>query len=258
MDYNHFMYDMVTGGHRQIGSTIKPFLYALAMENGYSPCDMAPNVQKTYIVAGQTWTPRNASHARYGQMVTLKWGLAHSNNWISAYLMSKLNPQLFVSTLHEFGINNPDIHPSMSLCLGPCDVSVAEMVSAYSVFANHGIRTAAMFVSRIEDNEGNVIASFQPRMNEVISAESANKMLVLLRGVVDGGTAGRLRYKYHLEGEIGGKTGTTNKNSDAWFIGFTPQLVTGIWVGGEDRDIHFDNMAMGQGATMALPIWLII
>lgn len=255
LDYNHFMYDMVTGGHRQIGSTIKPFLYALAMENGYSPCDMVPNVQKTYIVAGQAWTPRNASHARYGQMVTLKWGLAHSNNWISAYLMSKLNPQLFVSTLHEFGINNPDIHPSMSLCLGPCDVSVAEMVSAYSVFANHGIRTAAMFVSRIEDNEGNVIASFQPRMNEVISAESANKMLVLLRGVVDGGTAGRLRYKYHLEGEIGGKTGTTNKNSDAWFIGFTPQLVTGIWVGGENRDIHFDNMAMGQGATMALPIW---
>ena len=255
LDYNHFMYDMVTGGHRQIGSTIKPVLYAWAMENGYSPCDMAPNVQKTYIVAGQAWTPRNASHARYGQMVTLKWGLAHSNNWISAYLMSKLNPQLFVSTLHEFGINNPDIHPSMSLCLGPCDVSVAEMVSAYSVFANHGIRTAAMFVSRIEDNEGNVIASFQPRMNEVISAESANKMLVLLRGVVDGGTAGRLRYKYHLEGEIGGKTGTTNKNSDAWFIGFTPQLVTGIWVGGEDRDIHFDNMAMGQGATMALPIW---
>ena len=255
LDYNHFMYDMVTGGHRQIGSTIKPFLYALAMENGYSPCDMAPNVQKTYIVAGQAWTPRNASHARYGQMVTLKWGLAHSNNWISAYLMSKLNPQLFVSTLHEFGINNPDIHPSMSLCLGPCDVSVAEMVSAYSVFANHGIRTAAMFVNRIEDNEGNVIASFQPRMNEVISAESANKMLVLLQGVVDGGTAGRLRYKYHLEGEIGGKTGTTNKNSDAWFIGFTPQLVTGIWVGGENRDIHFDNMAMGQGATMALPIW---
>lgn len=255
LDYNHFMYDMVTGGHRQIGSTIKPFLYALAMENGYSPCDMVPNVQKTYIVAGQAWTPRNASHARYGQMVTLKWGLAHSNNWISAYLMSKLNPQLFVSTLHEFGINNPDIHPSMSLCLGPCDVSVAEMVSAYSVFANHGIRTAAMFVSRIEDNEGNVIASFQPRMNEVISAESANKMLVLLQGVVDSGTAGRLRYKYHLEGEIGGKTGTTNKNSDAWFIGFTPQLVTGIWVGGEDRDIHFDNMAMGQGATMALPIW---
>ena len=255
LDYNHFMYDMVTGGRRQVGSTIKPFLYALAMENGFSPCDLVPNVQKTYMVAGSAWTPRNASHARYGQMVTLKWGLAQSNNWISAYLMSKLNPQQFVSTLHEFGINNPDIHPSMSLCLGPCDVSVAEMVSAYSTFANHGIRTAPMFVSRIEDNEGNVIASFQPRMNEVISVESANKMLVLLQGVVDGGTASRLRYKYHMEGEICGKTGTTNKNSDAWFMGFTPQLVTGIWVGGEDRDIHFDNISMGQGATMALPIW---
>lgn len=255
LDYNHFMYDMVTGGRRQVGSTIKPFLYALAMENGFSPCDLVPNVQKTYMVAGRAWTPRNASHARYGQMVTLKWGLAQSNNWISAYLMSKLNPQQFVSTLHEFGIDNPDIHPSMSLCLGPCDVSVAEMVSAYSTFANHGIRTAPMFVSRIEDNEGNVIASFQPRMNEVISVESANKMLVLLQGVVDGGTASRLRYKYHMEGEICGKTGTTNKNSDAWFMGFTPQLVTGIWVGGEDRDIHFDNISMGQGATMALPIW---
>ena len=251
LDYNHFMYDMVTGGRRQVGSTIKPFLYALAMENGFSPCDLVPNVQKTYMVAGRAWTPRNASHARYGQMVTLKWGLAQSNNWISAYLMSKLNPQQFVSTLHEFGIDNPDIHPSMSLCLGPCDVSVAEMVSAYSTFANHGIRTAPMFVSRIEDNEGNVIASFQPRMNEVISVESANKMLVLLQGVVDGGTASRLRYKYHMEGEICGKTGTTNKNSDAWFMGFTPQLVTGIWVGGEDRDIHFDNISMGQGATMA-------
>ena len=255
LDYNHFMYDMVTGGRRQVGSTIKPFLYALAMENGFSPCDVAPNVQKTYTVAGRPWTPRNASRARYGQMVTLKWGLANSNNWISAYLMSKLNPRLFVSTLHEFGINTPNIYPSMSLCLGPCDVSVAEMVSAYSTFANHGIRTAPLFVSRIEDNEGNVIATFQPRMNEVISAESANKMLVLLQGVVDGGTAGRLRYKYNFEGEIGGKTGTTNNNSDAWFIGFTPQLVSGVWVGGEDRDIHFDNMAMGQGATMALPIW---
>lgn len=255
MDFTHFMYDMVTGGRRQVGSTIKPFLYALGMENGFSPCDQAPNVQHTYMVAGRPWTPRNTSRSRYGQMVTLKWGLSQSNNWISAYLMSKLNPQQFVSTLHDFGINNPDIHPSMSLCLGPCDVSVAEMVSAYTTFANHGIRTSPLFVTRIEDNEGNVIARFQPRMNEVISAESANKMLVLLQAVVDGGTAGRLRYKYNIEGEIGGKTGTTNNNSDAWFVGFTPQLVSGVWVGGEDRDIHFKNMQMGQGATMALPIW---
>ncbi len=255
LDYNHFMYDMVMSGRRQVGSTIKPFLYALAMENGFSPCDKAPNVQRTYMVAGKPWTPRNASHRRYGSMVTLKWGLANSNNWISAYLMSKLNPQQFVSMLHDFGIRNPDIHPSMSLCLGPCEVSVAEMVSAYTTFANHGIRTAPMFVSKIEDNEGNIIATFQPRMSEVISEESANKMLVLLQEVVNNGTAGRLRFKYNMEGEIGAKTGTTNRNADAWFMGFTPQLVSGCWVGGEDRDIHFDSMRMGQGATMALPIW---
>ena len=255
LDYTHFMYDMVTGGRRQVGSTIKPFLYSLAMENGFSPCDLAPNVQHTYMVAGKPWTPRNTSHKRAGEMVTLKWGLAQSSNWISAYLMSKLSPQQFVQLLHDYGINNPDIHPSMSLCLGPCEMTVAEMVSAYTTFANHGIRTAPMFVSRIEDNEGNVITNFQPRMNEVISEESANKMLVLLKGVVDGGTAGRLRYKYNFTGEIGGKTGTTNRNSDAWFMGFTPQLVSGCWVGGDDRDIHFDSMRMGQGATMALPIW---
>ena len=255
LDYTHFMYDMVTGGRRQVGSTIKPFLYSLAMENGFSPCDLAPNVQHTYMVAGKPWTPRNASHKRAGEMVTLKWGLAQSSNWISAYLMSKLSPQQFVQLLHDYGINNPDIHPSMSLCLGPCEMTVAEMVSAYTTFANHGIRTAPMFVSRIEDNEGNVITNFQPRMNEVISEESANKMLVLLKGVVDGGTAGRLRYKYNFTGEIGGKTGTTNRNSDAWFMGFTPQLESGCWVGGDDRDIHFDSMRMGQGATMALPIW---
>lgn len=257
LDYEHFMYDMVMSGRRQVGSTIKPFLYSLAMENGYSPCDMAPNVQRTYMVAGKPWTPRNGSRSRYGQMVTLKWGLAQSNNWISAYLMSRLNPYQLVQLLHDYGINNPDIYPSLSLCLGPCDVSVAEMVSAYTAFANHGIRCAPLFVSRIEDNEGNVLTEFQPRMNEVISAESAQKMLVMLMGVVDGGTAGRLRYRYDLTGQIGAKTGTTNQNSDGWFIGFTPELVTGVWVGGEDRDIHFGSMAMGQGATVSLPIWAI-
>ena len=255
LDFEHFQYDMVMGGRRQVGSTIKPFLYSLAMENGASPCDKVPNVQKTYMVAGRPWTPRNANRRRYGQMVTLKWGLAQSNNWISAYLMSRLNPQQFVNILHKFGINNPDIYPSMSLCLGPCEVSVGEMVSAYTTFANNGIRIAPMFVTRIEDNEGNVVAEFQPRMNEVISSTSAYKMLVELMAVVDEGTAGRLRFRYHIPGEIGGKTGTTNRNSDAWFVGFTPQLVSGVWVGGEDRDIHFDNMQMGQGATMALPIW---
>lgn len=257
LEYEHFMYDMVMSGRRQVGSTIKPFLYSLAMENGYSPCDVAPNVQRTYMVAGKPWTPRNGSRSRYGQMVTLKWGLAQSNNWISAYLMSRLNPYQLVQLLHDFGINNPDIYPSMSLCLGPCDVSVAEMVSAYTAFANHGIRCAPLFVSRIEDNEGNVITEFQPRMNEVVSAETAQKMLVMMMGVVDGGTAGRLRFRYNLTGQIGAKTGTTNLNSDGWFIGFTPDLVTGVWVGGEDRDIHFGSMAMGQGATVSLPIWAL-
>ena len=255
MDFTHFQYDMATEGRRQVGSTIKPFLYSLAMENGFSPCDEAPNVQQTYTVAGRSWTPRNTSRSRYGQMVTLKWGLAQSNNWISAYLMSKLNPQQFVGLLRSYGFYNPDIHPSLALALGPCEASVCEMVSAYTVFANHGIRCAPMFVTKIEDNEGNVIASFQPRMNEVISEASANKMLVELQAVVNEGTARRLRFKYNFKGEIGGKTGTTNRNSDAWFMGFTPELVSGCWVGGEDRDIHSDSMSMGQGATMALPIW---
>ena len=255
LDYTHFMYDMAMLGRRQVGSTIKPFLYSLAMENGMSPCDYAPNVQRTYRVAGKPWTPRNGSRSRYGQNVTLKWGLAQSNNWISAYLMSKLNTQDFVRILREYGITSPDIHASMALCLGPCDVSVGEMVSAYTTFANHGIHCAPMFVSRIEDNEGNVIVNFQPRMNEVISEESALKMLDMLKGVVEHGTAQRMRSKYNVTCEMGAKTGTTNRNSDAWFMGFTPELVTGCWVGGEDRDIHFDSTRMGQGATMALPIW---
>jgi len=255
LDFSHFTYDMVMEGRRQVGSTIKPFLYSLAMENGFSPCDMAPNVQHTYMVAGRPWTPRNSGHARVGQMVTLKWGLQQSNNWISAYLMSKLNPSAFVQLLGEYGIKNPEIHPSMSLCLGPCEISVGEMVSAYTAFVNHGIRAAHMFVTKIEDSEGNVVATFQPRLNEVISEESAHKMLYMLKAVVDGGTAGRLRHKYNMKGELAGKTGTTNNNSDAWFMGLTPTLVSGCWVGGDDRDIHFDNMTYGQGAAMALPIF---
>jgi len=257
LDFQHFNYDMATEGRRQVGSTIKPFLYSLAMENGYTPCDEAPNVQQTYIVAGKPWTPRNSGRARYGEMVTLKWGLQQSNNWISAYLMSHLGPSAFVTLLRDFGLNNPEIVPSMSLCLGPCDLTVQEMVSAYTAFANRGIRVAPLYVTRIEDVDGNVLAQFQPRMNEVISEQSAYRMLTMLRAVVDGGTGSRLRYKYNIEGEIAAKTGTTNGNSDAWFMGVTPRLVSGCWVGGEDRDIHFDSMQWGQGASMALPIWAI-
>ena len=190
-------------------------------------------------------------------MVTLKWGLSRSNNWISAALMQAIDPtgQRLAALLHEFGVMNRDIHPSMALCLGPCDISVAEMASAYTAFVNRGIRCAPLFVTRIEDREGNVLAEFQPRMNEVISEESSYKMIDMLRAVVDGGTAGRLRFKYHLDAPMGGKTGTTNRNSDGWFVGFTPRLVSACWVGGEDRDIHFNSMAIGQGASSALPIW---
>lgn len=251
VDFTHFTYDMATQGRRQVGSTIKPFLYALSMSNGMSPCDVAPNVQQSY----GNWTPRNGSRSRYGQMVTLKWGLAQSNNWISAYLMNRINPQDFLRILRDFGINTYGVYPSIVLCLGPNEASVCEMVSAYTTFANHGIHCSPMFVSKIEDNEGNVVATFQPRMNEVISEESSYKMLEMLKAVMDGGTGSRMRYKYKVECDMGGKTGTTNRNADAWFMGFTPSLVSGCWVGGEDRDIHFDSTRMGQGANMALPIW---
>ena len=253
-DYRYFQYDMAGVGRRQVGSTIKPFLYTLAMENGMSPCDLAPNVQQTYIVAGKPWTPRNGSRSRYGEMVTLKWGLAQSNNWISAYLMSRLSPSALVRLIHEFGVLNRDIHPSMALCLGPCEISVSEMASAYTAFANKGIRTAPLFVSRIEDSEGNVVGEFQPRMTEVISEESAYKMIIMLQGVMNGGTGGRMRFRYHVDADMGGKTGTTNRHSDGWFVCFTPSLSAACWVGGEDRDIHFNTMTYGQGASSALPV----
>jgi len=254
LNYSHFQYDMAGMGRRQVGSTIKPYLYALAMENGWVPCDLAPNVQQTYQVGDQTWTPRNGSRSRYGEMVTLKWGLAQSNNWISAYLMSQLNAKEFVRLLHNFGIMNQDIVPSMSLCLGPCDISVIEMVSGYTAFANRGIRSAPLFVTRIEDNEGNIVGEFSPRMKEVINEESAAKMVVLMQGVIDGGTGSRMRNRYGIKAPMGGKTGTTNDNSDGWFVGYTPRLAFGAWVGGDERDIHFNSMAYGQGAASSLPI----
>ncbi len=255
VDYSHFQYDMCTQGKRQVGSTIKPYLYSLAMENGWTPCDVAPNVQQTYVVAGnQHWTPRNGSKARYGEMVTLKWGLAMSNNWISAWLLNQLSPDLFVKLLHDFGIQNQDIHPSLALCLGPCDISVAEMVSAYSAFPEKGVRRNPLYVTRIEDSDGNVLTQFQPRVKEVISEEAAYKMIIMMRGVIDGGTGSRMRHRYNITAPMGGKTGTTNDNSDGWFVGYTPRLCFGAWVGGDERDVHFSSMAYGQGANAALPI----
>lgn len=254
-NYHYFQYDMAMVGRRQVGSTIKPFLYTLAMENGFSPCDEVRHVEYTLIDEnGKPWTPRNANKKLIGDMVTVKWGLANSDNWITAYLMSKLNPYNLKRLIHTFGVRNRDIVPSVSLCLGPCEISVGEMVSAYTAFPNKGIRVAPQFVTRIEDNDGNVLATFAPEMQEVISVSSAYKMLVMLRAVVNEGTGGRVR-RLGVKADMGGKTGTTNYNADGWFMGFTPSLVSGCWVGGEDRDIHFDTMLHGQGASMALPIW---
>lgn len=254
-NYHYFQYDMAMVGRRQVGSTIKPFLYTLAMENGFSPCDEVRHVEYTLIDEnGKPWTPRNANKKLIGDMVTVKWGLANSDNWIAAYLMSKLNPYNLKRLIHTFGVRNRDIVPSVSLCLGPCEISVGEMVSAYTAFPNKGIRVAPLFVTRIEDNDGNVLATFAPEMQEVISVSSAYKMLVMLRAVVNEGIGGRVR-RLGVKADMGGKTGTTNYNADGWFMGFTPSLVSGCWVGGEDRDIHFDTMLHGQGASMALPIW---
>lgn len=254
-NYHYFQYDMAMVGRRQVGSTIKPFLYTLAMENGFSPCDEVRHVEYTLIDEnGKPWTPRNANKKLIGDMVTVKWGLANSDNWITAYLMSKLNPYNLKRLIHTFGVRNRDIVPFVSLCLGPCEISVGEMVSAYTAFPNKGIRVAPLFVTRIEDNDGNVLATFAPEMQEVISVSSAYKMLVMLRAVVNEGTGGRVR-RLGVKADMGGKTGTTNYNADGWFMGFTPSLVSGCWVGGEDRDIHFDTMLHGQGASMALPIW---
>ncbi len=255
IDFKQFQYDMVSIGRRQVGSTIKPYLYTLAMEEGFTPCDEMMHVQQRLMTeAGQVWIPRNANQKRVGEMVTLKWGLANSDNWVTAYLMSKLSPYSFVRLLQSFGIKSK-LDPVVSLCLGPCEVSVEEMVSAYTAFVNKGVKSEPLYVTRIEDSYGNVLANFTPKMSEVFSEETAYKMLHMLKAVVDGGTASRIRYRYGITAAMGGKTGTTNQNADGWFMGFTPSLVSGMWVGGEDRAIHFDTTNDGQGANMALPIF---
>lgn len=253
LDYTHFQYDMAMVGRRQVGSTMKPFVYTMAMEDGYTPNSTILNVQRTY----GGWTPRNSSRSRYGEAVTLKWGLSQSNNWITAELMYQIDPYgtRLVDYLHEFGVANNQIYPSLPLCLGACEITVGEMASAYTAFVNKGIRCAPILVTKIEDDQGNVVAEFTPRMSEVISEETSYKMLDMMQAVIDQGTGRRLRFKYDIKGQIAGKTGTTNENSDGWFMGCVPRLVTACWVGGEERSIHFASMAMGQGASSALPIW---
>ena len=207
-NYTYFQYDMAMTGRRQVGSTIKPFLYTQAMENGYSPCDEMRHVEQTLIDAnGIPWTPRNASAKNYGERVSLRWGLANSSNWVSAYLMDKMNPYELVRLMHSFGVRNKEIQPTVSLCLGPSEISVGEMVSAYTAFANRGIRVAPVFVTRIEDNEGNVLANFTPQMDEVISPSSAYKMLDMLRAVINEGTGGRVGARFGITAVRGGTCG---------------------------------------------------
>ena len=255
-DFEHFQYDMVSTGRRQIGSTVKPFLYTYAMEEGFTPCDQFLNEQPVlYDENGRPWAPRNSGKSRIGEMVDLRWALTNSNNWISARLISQLSPASLVRTMHNFGIT-AHLDPVMSLCLGPADVSVKEMVTAYSAFANRGMRVDPLFVTAITDANGNVLAEFSPRHTEVISEEAYWRILSMLLNVVDSGTGNRIRRPpYNITAQTGGKTGTTNSNSDGWFMAFTPGLVAGTWVGGEERYIHFNSMAQGQGASMALPIY---
>lgn len=256
-NFTFFQYDMVSTGRRQIGSTIKPFLYTYAMEEGFTPCDEMLNEQPTILdELGRPWSPRNASKARVGEMVDLRWALTNSNNWISARIMEKLSPATLVRNIHNFGITNRNIVPSVSLCLGPCEVSVKEMVTAYTAFANNGLRVDPVFVTAIADANGNIISEFTPNHTEVISEKAYYRILSILLNVVDWGTGNRIRRApYNITAQTGGKTGTTNDNADGWFMAFTPQLVSGVWVGGEERYIHFNNMAQGQGASMALPIY---
>ena len=255
-DFRFFQYDMVSTGRRQIGSTIKPFLYTYAMESGFTPCSEMLNEQPVFMDEnGREWAPRNSGRSRIGENVDLRWALTNSNNWISARLMAQLSPAELVKRMHSYGITN-SLPAVMSLCLGPCEVSVKEMVTAYSAFANHGMRTDPIFVTSIADNNGNVISDFTPVQTEVITDKGYWRILSILLNVVDGGTGNRLRRApFNITAQMGGKTGTTNFNADGWFMGFTPDLVSGVWVGGEERYIHFNSMAEGQGASMALPIY---
>ena len=255
-NYRYFKYDNCRQGKRQVGSTIKPFLYTLAMQGGMNPCTQVVNVSQSFInFDGTVWTPRSTDKDEWiGNTVTLKWGLAHSSNNISAYLMKQFGPEPMVAMMRQMGICS-FLDPVVSLCVGAADISVYEMVSAYNTFPSKGVYVTPLFVTRIEDREGNLLSEFTNRKREAISEQTAYLMANLMQGVVNSGTGSRLRAKYGLTGQIAGKTGTTNDNSDGWFIGYTPAITAGIWVGAEDRQIHFQSLALGGGSNMALPIW---
>ncbi|MDD5569545.1 MAG: transglycosylase domain-containing protein [Bacteroidales bacterium] len=258
INYKYFQYDHVISGKRQVGSTFKPFLYTLAMQEGeFTPCSKVPNISVSFEnPGGEPWTPKNSSEAREGEMVTLKWALANSINNVSAYLMKRYKPEAVVQVARKMGITSP-IPAVPSICLGSVDLSLYEMVGAYSTFANKGRWIEPILITRIEDKSGNVLETFSPKTSEAFNENTAFLMLDLMKGVCLWGTGARLRYRYNFSNPIAGKTGTTQNNSDGWFIGIVPQLVTGIWVGCEDRSVHFRSTDFGQGATMALPIWAL-
>lgn len=257
IDYRYFQYDHVKLGKRQVGSTFKPFLYTLAMQEGESPCTKYPNVQPVIeLPNGDVWAPENDSKERRGEEVTLKWALANSNNWISGQLMKKYSPQDVIRIARKMGVTS-DIPAVYSIALGAADLSLYEMVGAMSTFANKGVYVEPIFITRIEDKNSNILENFIPKQQEAISEETAYLMIQLMKGVVEIGTGVRLRYKYGFDNPIAGKTGTSQNQSDGWFMGITPDLVSGIWVGCEDRAAHFRTLELGQGASMALPIWAL-
>jgi penicillin-binding protein 1A len=256
-DFRYFKYDAVTEQKRQVGSTIKPFLYTLAMQDGYSPCYEVENIPRSWEIGDSTYTPKSSGPKEYhGKMVTLKWGLAKSENYISAWLMKQFTPTAVTDLMHRMGIRSK-IDAVISIFLGTSDIKLEEMVGAYGTFANKGVYTRPMYVTRIEDKNGNIISEFTPKIEEVISEEQAYLMLDLLQGVVKIGSGIGLRYTYKLTNQIGGKTGTTQNHGNGWFMGVTPNLVAGVWSGWEDQSIHFNTLGEGQGAIIALPIFAL-
>ena len=256
VNHKHFKFDHVKVGRRQVGSTFKPFVYALAIQEGYSPCYQVPNVKTCIEIPGQpAWCPENSDGAKgTGKMVTLRYALAGSINYVTAWVMKQFGPEAVIKLVRRLGITSP-IESVPSIALGTPDISVFEMVAANATFANKGTHIEPTFVTRIEDKNGKVLEEFFPNSDEVFSEERAYVMIQLMRGVVDYGTGARLRFRYGLKNEIAGKTGTTQNNADGWFMGLTPDLAAGCWTGGEDRSIHFNSTNEGQGASMALPIW---
>ncbi len=257
INHKHFKYDHVKVSKRQVGSTFKPFVYALAIQEGFSPCHQVPNIRTCINMPdGKDWCPDNSDGLKgTGKMITLRRALALSVNYVTAWIMKQYGPHAVIKLVKSLGVTS-QIPEVPSICLGTADISVFEMVAANSTFANKGTYIQPTFITRIEDKNGKILEEFLPNSNEVFSEEKAYTMIQLMRGVVQEGTGSRLRGgKYKLNNQIAGKTGTTQYNADGWFIGLTPELAAGCWVGGEDRSIHFNSILEGQGASMALPIW---